>query len=199
MKMDDVNKIEEIEFDEQDKKIYDAFIELGWLIPQTEEEVQRAEKALENAECPPLPNGLADSSKILERIRKRLISDEKIIETPTTSNIKPFLGYVSDETGLPPSKIEQELRLPTEFLIQIPENAEVVKESVRENIVSATLLKFPQLNRNSLSQSLKQPSQKMAAARNEEYSHEEITFEKILDSSGMTDKEFWLKLNEESK
>jgi hypothetical protein len=199
MNKDNVNKIEEVEFDEQDKKIYDAFIELGWLIPQTEEEVQRAEKTLENAECPPLPNGLADSSKILERIRKRLVSDEKVIETKQISNVKPFLGYVSDATGLPPSKIEQELGLPTEFLIQIPDNAKVVNETVRENIVSATLLKFPQLDRNVVLQSLKQPSQKMAAARNEEYSHEEITFEKILDSSGMTDKEFWLKLNEESK
>jgi hypothetical protein len=196
MNKDNVNKIEEIEFDEQDKKIYDALIELGWLIPQTEEDVQRAEKALEDVEFPPLPSELDDSSRILERIRERKEKQKNASENQAIRTVKPFLGYVSDETGLPPSKIEQELDLPTGFLIQITENSQVVNEPVREKIADATILKFPSLNRNSVLCSLKQPSQKIAAARTEEYSHEEITFEKILDSSEMKDKEFWLKLNQ---
>lgn len=191
-----VKNTEQPEFDEQDKRIYEEFIELGWLIPQTEEEVNRAEKALEKTESLSLPAELEDSLKILERIKNRKKQDRNIAKI---EQIKPFLGFVSDETGLPPSKIEQKLKLPTEFLIQISENSEVVSEPVREKIVEATLLHFPQLNRNSVSHSLKQSSQKMAAARDAEYTNEEITFEKILDSSEISNKEFWLELNKKDK
>src|SRR5215216_3486885 len=119
-------KIEEPVFDELDEKIYHAFIELGWLIPQTEEDVERAEKALEEVECPSLPTELADSSKVLERIRKNFNQVTRGVDAEQISNIKPYLGYVSDETGLPPSKIEQEIELSTDFLIQVTEGSEVV-------------------------------------------------------------------------
>jgi hypothetical protein len=149
-----------------------------------------------------------DEAEFVEMLRKGyeklgipFCKDSNSIETDSTPNIKPFLGYVSDEMDLPPSKIEQEIGLSTEFLIQITENPEAVEESVREEVANRTLLKFPQLNRYKLSLSLKQQSQKIAAARDAPYSNETITFEKILDSSGMgkEEKEFWLKLNEGEK
>jgi hypothetical protein len=98
MNKNNVNKKEEIEFDEQDKKIYDAFIELGWLIPQNEEDVQRAEKALEGIEYPPLPIGLADSSKILERIRQRGFNFKGILATAKALGITNF--QLAEKIGL---------------------------------------------------------------------------------------------------
>jgi tetratricopeptide (TPR) repeat protein len=49
-------------------QIYDALIEKGWLIPQTEEDVHRAELALAQIECPPLPPELADPYWIIDRL-----------------------------------------------------------------------------------------------------------------------------------
>lgn len=47
-------------------QIYYALIEKGWLIPQTEEDVLRAERALAQVECPPLPVELADPYRIID-------------------------------------------------------------------------------------------------------------------------------------
>lgn len=109
---------------------------------------------------------------------------------------KPYLGYVSDETGFPPSKIAQAVGSKQEFLIQITQNPEVVEESVREEICDRTVREFPQLNRQKVSCSLRQRSKKIAAARNKEYSNEAITFEHILKTSGLTNDEqsYWRNL-----
>lgn len=48
--------------------IYDALIEKGWLIPQTEEAALQAEHALSQTECSPLPPELADSYRIIDRL-----------------------------------------------------------------------------------------------------------------------------------
>jgi tetratricopeptide (TPR) repeat protein len=51
-------------------QIYDALIEQGWLIPQTEEDVLRAELALAQVECSPLPPELADPYRIIDRLNE---------------------------------------------------------------------------------------------------------------------------------
>lgn len=112
------------------------------------------------------------------------------------SAVKPYLGYVSDETGLPPSKIAQAVGSTQQFLIQITQNYDVVEESVREEICDRTVLEFPQLNRPAVLCSLQQRSEKVAAARSREYSNEKISFEHILKTSGLSEDEqmFWQKL-----
>ena len=109
------------------------------------------------------------------------------------SMVKPYLGYVSDETGFPPSKIAQAVGSTREFLIQITQNSDVIEESVREEICNRTVLEFPQLNRQTVLCSLRQRSDKIAAARNTEYSKEKVTFERILKTSGLTEDEqlYW--------
>lgn len=106
---------------------------------------------------------------------------------------KPYLGYVSDETGFPPSKIAQAVGSKQEFLIQITQNYDVVEESVREEICDRTVREFPQLNRKKVLCSLHQRSEKIAAARNTEYSNEKITFERILKTTGLSEDEqsYW--------
>jgi hypothetical protein len=51
--------------DEIDGRLHDTLIELGWLIPQTEDDVRLAEAALERAECRPLPAELADPYRLI--------------------------------------------------------------------------------------------------------------------------------------
>jgi hypothetical protein len=84
-------------------------------------------------------------------------------------------------------------------LIQITQNSDVVNESVREEICNRTVAKYPQLNRRTVLRSLRQGSQKVAAARNSEYSNELITYEKILKTSGLNEDEqiYWSKLQED--
>jgi hypothetical protein len=54
--------------EEMDGRIYDALIERGWIIPQTEEEVKRAERALARVELPPLSPELADPYRLIHRL-----------------------------------------------------------------------------------------------------------------------------------
>ena len=57
-------------FDATEEEVYNALIELGWLLPRTEEELRRADKALEGAECPPFPPELEDPAPLIERLRR---------------------------------------------------------------------------------------------------------------------------------
>lgn len=57
-------------FDATEEEVYHALIELGWLLPRTEEELRRAEKALEGAGCPPFPPELEDPTPLIERLRR---------------------------------------------------------------------------------------------------------------------------------
>ena len=53
---------------ELDDRIHDSLIEMGWLIPRTEEDVRLAEAALEKVECRPLPPELADPYRLIHRL-----------------------------------------------------------------------------------------------------------------------------------
>ncbi len=137
--------------------------------------------------------------KEYENLGIELVSETGDTPPEAASAVKPYLGYVSDETGFPPSKIAQAVGSTQQYLIQITQNSDVVNESVREEICNRTVAKYPQLNRRTVLRSLRQGSQKVAAARNSEYSNELITYEKILKTSGLNEDEqiYWSKLQED--
>lgn len=136
--------------------------------------------------------------KEYENLGIELVSDTGNTPPEAASAVKPYLGYVSDETGFPPSKIAQAVGSTQQYLIQITQNSDVVNESVREEICDRTVAEYPQLDRRTVLRSLRQRSQKVAAARNTEYSNEVITFEKILKTSGLNEDEqaYWRKVAE---
>ena len=136
--------------------------------------------------------------KEYENLGIELVSDTDTTPPEVASAVKPYLGYVSDETGFPPSKIAQAVGSTQQYLIQITQNPDVVNESVREEVCDRTVAEYPQLNRRTVLRSLRQRSQKVAAARNTEYSNEVITFEKILKTSGLNEDEqaYWRKVAE---
>ncbi len=68
-----------------DGRIYDALIERGWIIPQTEEDVERAERALAHVELPPLSPELADPYRLIHRL------DE--IKTPARARYSAGRAY----------------------------------------------------------------------------------------------------------
>jgi superfamily I DNA/RNA helicase len=204
-----------------EKRIYEALIEAGLIIPQTEDDIRRAEEALAQIECPLLPPELSDPYLIINELDElkedvrtdetpvnkcptnkqplRLVhpvGNEESISTPFIS--KPYLGYVSDETGEPPSAITQCIRTSRQFLILVTQNSDSVDDCVRDEIADRTVKRWPQLNRNRVLTSLKTSSERIAASRNKPYSPGTLSFEQILDRSGMgeQEKDFWRNLNE---
>lgn len=133
-----------------------------------------------------------------EKLGIELTSEADAPPPEAASAVKPYLGFMSDETGLQPSKIAQAVGSTREFLIQVTQNPEAVEDSVCEEICDRTLRQFPKLNRAKVFRSLRQRSEKIAAARNTEYSNIVITFEHILSSSGLTEEEqiFWRNVAE---
>jgi hypothetical protein len=59
-------------FDRLDGEMYRIFVEMGWIIPRTEEEVMLAEKRLKEAEIPPFPEELKDPSGLIAQLRKEI-------------------------------------------------------------------------------------------------------------------------------
>ena len=72
-------------FEPTEGEIYNALIELGWLLPRNEEEMIRAEKALEGVECPALPAELENPAPLIERLRKEE-SAQKALATEKLEN-----------------------------------------------------------------------------------------------------------------
>lgn len=60
------------DFDRLDGEMYRTFVEMGWIIPQTEEEVFLAEKQLKEAEIPPFPAEIKDPSGLITQMRKEI-------------------------------------------------------------------------------------------------------------------------------
>jgi hypothetical protein len=72
-------KIEDIsaELEELELQVYEAFLARGWIIPQTEADVSRAEVQMAGKECEELPPTLRDPYEVLRQsseTRSRVVS-----------------------------------------------------------------------------------------------------------------------------
>lgn len=197
-----------------DQQIYEALIEMGWLIPQTEEEVRLAEAAMDQSNCPPLPAALADPSHLFHRLNE---SDEKNDENaldavensrseatanlgavipfqpansaaPNEGNsslVLPFLGMLGEETGETPSIIARELDVTVPFLTLIVQHRESVPDSWRTEMIERAAVRW-NVDRQRARHSLEHPDQQeIAASRNSPYSTKKISYREILKRSGL--------------
>lgn len=207
-----------------DEQIYDALLEKGWIIPQTEEDVRRVESYLEQEDCSPVPPEIADPYSVIHRLdeineeessRQPLKLPGKDVEertTPTlftkTSNSDTaaaktehvsLLAELRELTGLPATQIAQHMNVPVTFLADLGRHSKVVPISWRRELDARAERKLGTA-RGVVTNTLEHPYQaQMAASRDTEYEAEEVTPEKILDRSGM-DKEtkrYWMMLASE--
>lgn len=83
-------------FDTTEEEVYNALIELGWLLPRNEEELRRAEKSLEESECPPFPPELENPAPLIERLRRE---QETALnqDSPETDKQKSHLRLVAQD------------------------------------------------------------------------------------------------------
>lgn len=86
-----------------DGRVYDSLIDRGWIIPQTEEEVERAERALARVELPPLSPELADPYRLIHRLD----------EIKMRENRDPLTGILSaaQELGKSDDELVEDARL----------------------------------------------------------------------------------------
>lgn len=202
MNENNANKLEQLEFDEEDKKIYDAFIELGWLIPQTEEEVERAEKGLGKIKCPSLPSELTDPSKILERIKNRKNNAEDIKNNPIQPNkmleLSPtLLSLLWQATKISQNHIAQKLEVTIAFMRGCSDFSDSVPEQCKQELINRAVKKFSFIDKILIEKIVRHPKQIATAGfRDTSYSGKKMSFEEIVEKSGMDKiyQKFWLDL-----
>jgi hypothetical protein len=200
--------------EELDQQIYEALIEMGWLIPQTEEDVRIAEEALNQLECPPLPPALADPSRFIHRLDERTEEDDEnspdsvensdagVAANPATvipfrlakqpdqgevasSSVLPYLGMLCEVTGETPSLIARELGVTAPFLTLIVQHRESVPNSWRTELVERAAARWG-VDRSLARRSLEHPDQQeIAASRRAAYSTKKISYREILRRSGL--------------
>jgi hypothetical protein len=56
--------------DNLDESIHNALVEMGWIFPQTVEDIHRAQEALKGVRCRPLPPELANPSRLIRRLEE---------------------------------------------------------------------------------------------------------------------------------
>jgi hypothetical protein len=202
-------------------QIYDALIERGWLIPQTEEDVLRAERALAQAECSPLPPELADPYRIIDRldddanvdvVLEALAPGECAAAAPSgnAANAEAtgaqaahvsVLAELRARTKLPASQIALKMDVPVPFLSAVGRYPKVVPISWRRELDARAERKLG-TDKGVVMSAFERPYQaQMAASRDGAYHTEQLTPEKILDRSGMDEKNkrYWLALAAEGR
>lgn len=224
MNKDKVNDITQPEFDEQDTKIYKALIGLGWLIPQTEEEIEIAEEALKELEIPSLPTELEDSSKILENIRKcnkdenknnseditktnlRLVSSESesLIQNKQVKdfdeNCPTLMSLLRKYTNDMPSKIAQNLEITVAFMRGCSDYSAVVPEKCKQELIDRAYKLYNFISKRLIESVVRTPGLVPTAGfRDTSYSGNQMSFEEIVRKSGLDEEsqKFWLKLAQE--
>jgi hypothetical protein len=199
--------------EELDQQIYEALIEMGWLIPQTEEDVRLAEEALSHLDYPPLPPALADPSRFIHLLDDGTeedgenslgtveSSDAGVAANPATvipfrpakqpdhgeiasSPVRPYLGMLCELTGQTPSVIARELDVKVPFLTLIVQHRESVPDSWRTEMVERAAATWG-VDRSLARRSLEHPDQQeIAASRRAPYSTKKIDYREILRRSG---------------
>lgn len=217
-----IYEVEQPEFDEQDKKIFNAFVDLGWLNSKNEEKDSKAKSKQE--QCPSLPPELSDSSLVLKRIRNRknknqINSDEagELNETTAATvnsqitildnrgdvllGLTPtLLSLIRQATKDFPSSIAQKLGITVAFMRGCSDHSESVPKNCKKELVDRTCSAFHFLDREKVRLVVENPKLIATAGfRDTPYSGNQMSFEEIVEKSGMNEKaqRFWLELARE--
>jgi|SRR5215213_95695 len=95
--------------DELDRKIYDAMRLKGWVIPQTVEDVLRAEAELDDEGCDDLPAELMDPYAILRRETARPIK-VRPLHSAGDREAEKHLARAARDGGEIPPEIEERMK-----------------------------------------------------------------------------------------
>ena len=197
-------------------EIYNALIELGWLLPRNEEEMIRADKALESIECPTFPAELEDPASIIERLRKeelpqKALENEKpkstlrLVDTNQPHSASHTGGALNTKNGamenevpsfpallhqeIPdetPSVVAGNLGVTRDFLKLTSDNRETIPNSWRNELVEEAY-KIYSIDRSRSRRVLQRRFyQQIAASRAIPYSDRKMDWREILQNSKLS-------------
>lgn len=93
--------------DEVERLVYDAMRSSGWLPPETEEDVARAEEELAR-EPVPLPEDLKDPSAVIQRLTR--CEPRSPLGLPSSAETEGNLARAAREGGEIPEEAEERMR-----------------------------------------------------------------------------------------
>lgn len=192
-----------------EEEVYNALIELGWILPRNEEDFQRAEKAFEGTECPPLSSELKDPTSLIERLRKEqetestqnnkdLAPERSKLQGNIALDLAPtLLSLLRQATKISQSLIAQRLEVTIPFMRGCSDFHDSVPEQCKQELIERTFREFNFIDKSLIEKVVRHPGQVATAGfRDSSYSGKRMNFEEIVEKSGMDDvyKKFWLDL-----
>jgi hypothetical protein len=94
------------EFGELELQVYEAFLARGWIIPQTEADVSKAEAQMADEECEELPSELRDPYAVLRRASE---SQTKVVSLHPVEEATPMARAAREGKDIPP-EVEEQMR-----------------------------------------------------------------------------------------
>jgi hypothetical protein len=177
-----------------DEQIYRAMVELGWVFPQTVEEVEIAEEQMDRETAPP-HTGLPTAEDILKRIRSA---------NPRAPAIErmQLLPLLRQRSNMRATAIAESMGVTVTFLSDISSHSNVIPFRPRKEVARLAEAKLPGVTGQEVLDSFDHESyQPMAAYRDRPFEEESVNYEKIVLRSDMSEEQqrYWLSLAEEEQ
>jgi hypothetical protein len=179
-----------------DEKIYQAMVELGWLFPQTVEEVEIAEEQMDQ-ETAKSHTGLPTAEDILKKIAAANSSTPAVVQIQEK---QPLLSMLRQRAKMKASTIAECLEATVTFLSDISSHSGAIPLRVRKEIARRATTSLPDVTEQEVLDSFNHHSyQPMAAFRDKPFEEENVDYEKIVLRSDMSEEQqrYWLSLAKE--
>jgi hypothetical protein len=179
-----------------DEKIYRAMVGLGWVFPQTIEEVEIAEEQMDQETTQP-HTGLPTAEDILKRMATANFS---ALATEQPREKQSLLPMLRQRARMKASAIAESLGVTVTFLSDISSHSGVIPLRPRKEIARLAKVSLPGITEQDVLDSFSHNSyQPIAAFRDLPFEEENIDYEKIVLRSDMSEerKQYWLSLAKE--
>jgi hypothetical protein len=179
-----------------DEKIYQAMVGLGWLFPQTIEEVEIAEEQMEQ-EIAEAQTGMPSVEDILKKIAA---ADSVAPAAEQPQEQQPLLAMLRQRARMKASAIADCLEVTVTFLSDISSHSAVIPLRLRKEIAKLATVRLPGITEQDVLESFNHNSyEPIAAFRDKPFEAENIDYEKIVLRSDMSEErqQYWLSLAKE--
>ena len=179
-----------------DEKIYQAMVGLGWVFPQTIEEVEIAEEQMDQETGAPHA-GQPAAEDILKRMAG---ANSSAPATDHTRQKQPLLPMLRQRAKMKASAIAECLEVTVTFLSDISSHAAAIPLRLRKEIARLATVKLPGVTEQDVLDSFSHNSyEPIAAFRDKPFEEENIDYERIILRSDMSEERqrYWLSLARE--
>jgi len=183
-----------------DEKIYRAMIEMGWVFPQTVEEVEIAEERMDQENAAP-HTGLPTAPTAEDILKRMAAANSGAPAAEQTQQKQSLLSMLRERAKMKASAIAECLGVTAPFLSDISSHSAAIPLRIRKEIARRATASLPGITEQDVLESFSHNSyEPIAAFRDKPFEEENINYEKIVLRSDMSDERqrYWLSLaNEE--